>query len=104
MMRIVERLTGRSIHFSSPELSIAVITDARHRNEILELGDRLGKGWKVVKVRIRRPAFGNEDGHASEAEQLSLDDEDFDELVLNDEGLEKLGREARRLLDRYVAA
>lgn len=94
----VDRMVDRIRALSS---SVFVITDARFKNEIFGLSDKLGEDYRVVKIRLRRPGKENDDPHPSEAEQMSIPDSDFDEVVVNQGTIQELEAEAARLATRH---
>ena len=93
--RCVERI-------KTSKASVFLITDGRHANEILDLQAKLGNGFRVVKIRVKRPGFENHDPHPSEAEQMGIPDGAFDEIVINDFGLAELNSTGKILVKRYV--
>jgi len=100
--RLIDRVAGRSVYYGPMNAAVVTVTDCRFKNELSDLGDSLAEhGWTVVKIRIRRPGLENAEAHASESEQLQIPDGYFDELVINDAGLEKLRNIAAALVDNY---
>jgi hypothetical protein len=109
--RLIERISASCV-------GAFVVTDARFGNELDFPYDNPAEllalfneghvstfhesGYHVVKIRLRRPGAENKDAHASEAEQLGIPDEHFDEVIVNDGALKDLDNHAKRIANKYI--
>lgn len=79
-----------------------VVADVRFENELSMFDDV--DGYSVVKIRVVRPAAEGSDPHSSETEQLTLFDDVFDEVVVNDGTLDDLTRKVEDIArGRFMA-
>ena len=84
---------------SNPILGIA-IPDVRFRNEFEAIRAAGGRG-----IRIVRPGAGLKGSyatHASEAEQMSIADDEFDYIIHNDKTLEDLAQAVRSMMQVFL--
>ena len=102
----IHRLMERAPRFAGD----VVVADARFKNElgmtpggIEKANNELEHPYRVVKIRIKRPGFENDDQHASEKEQTEIPDEAFDEVVENDGNLKQLEAKAKLIAKKYLA-
>jgi hypothetical protein len=102
----IHRLMERAPGFAGD----VIVADARFKNElgmtpggIEKANNELERPYRIVKIRIRRPGFENDDQHASEKEQTEIPDEAFDEIVENDGDLRQLEAKAKLIAKKYLA-
>lgn len=104
--RLMERAPGFAGH--------VVVTDARFKNELAvpdwtgspgmkAANEALKRPYSLVKIRLKRPGNENDIAHRSESEQLSIPDEMFDEVVVNDGTLQELEAKAKNIARKYLA-
>ena len=109
--RMIERVSKSSV-------GSFVVTDARFGNELdYSYGDPVmlsqlrdqgsitafhEAGFRVVKIRLRRPGAENTEAHASESEQLTIPDDHFHEVVVNDGSPKDLDNKAKVIAAKYV--
>ena len=75
-------------YYDTPDIQGVAIPDCRFKNEI-----KLMKNAGAILIRIKRPGAGlsgSAGAHASEAEQLSIPDSEFDYVLENDGTIEDL--------------
>ncbi len=88
------------LHNYGNPVSGTAIPDVRFANEIQAIRAARGK-----LIRVRRPLAGLAGSaglHASETEQESIPDSDFDVIVINDSSLENLYERIDRLVEGWV--
>lgn len=74
-----------------------VIPDTRFINELVNIHRAGGKVVRIKRSGVESPAWQ----HASETEQMTMVDSDFDAIVSNDGSLEDLEVRAQELIDKF---
>jgi len=95
--RLLERV-------STTAADIIVVSDLRFTNEILvwPRDESLKPYFKFVTIRLKRPGTENSDPHPSEAEQLSIPDSEFSEVIINDKEPKDLEAHGKRLVSKWA--